>query len=138
MQLIRLITSRSLRNWGVVYAAVFTSFLLIPRAANAACGDYLHVNGRSPETIHSISAPAADSNDSENNGGPHRPCHGPGCSNGSFPPPVPVPSVIVSIERWAVATADIVPTHVSSNNALAGPSDPIVEGFRLSILRPPR
>lgn len=120
---------------------VFASLLLTPRASEAACGDYVQVSGRST-VIHSIPdhATSADgtSVNTVDHRAPRRPCRGPGCSNGSFPSQIPVPTVVVSIERWALAPADTLPVIVCCNHVLAEPVDLHVDGFRLSILRPPR
>jgi hypothetical protein len=68
----------------------------------------------------------------------HRPCHVPGCSNGSVPPQAPAPSTTVSIDRWALAPGDTLPTPVSCSHVLAESLPIVTDGFRLNILRPPR
>lgn len=139
--LIRFVASWSLRDWGVALVAVFASLLLTPRAAEATCGDYLRVGGGSVMQVHSMpNQPISTSGSLDfaaDPAVPHRPCHGPSCSGGSFPPPAPATSVVVSIERWALAPADPAPSFVCSDYLLAVPFDLVVDGSALSILRPP-
>jgi hypothetical protein len=121
---------------------VFASLTLNPRASEAACGDYVQITGgtRTSADLMSDHAMNADGNpvDSTRRGAPRRPCRGPGCSNGSLPPAAPVPTVEVSVERWALAATDLLPIVDSSYYLLAEPANVVLAGFRLSILRPPR
>lgn len=127
--------------------AVFASLVLSPRASEAGCGDYVWIRGRTVPTLHSMTdqpTPGQPTNgdgssdDAAEHGSPHRPCHGPGCSDGSIPAEAPVRGVVVSIDRWAMAPGDTLPDCVCCNNMLAEPFDFVADGFRLSILRPPR
>lgn len=122
--------------------AVFASLLLTPRASEAACGDYVLVSSHAAEMNHAMPHRESMTKESLVDRVDHdkagRPCHGPNCSNGRFPPLAPVPTVVVSIERWALASTVTLPRCDSCYNLLAEPVDLIVDGFRLSILRPPR
>ena len=142
MQVIRIVALRLSQSWGAAVAVVVTSFLMIPRASEAACGDYLHVSGRSPAIAHSMRDHLTNadraSDDFSDHGAPRRPCRGPGCSNAPLQSPAPVPTVIVSMERWALASSDTLPVVTSRDHTLAESVDLIVDGFRLSIFRPPR
>lgn len=133
---------RKLRNWGVAVVVILASLLLVPRASQAACGDYVQVSGRTAlmhDSMENQSTTRDGSMDeTKSHHAPRLPCHGPGCSNRSLPPAVPVPNVVVSFERWAVASGDTPPDSVSCNSMLAEPVDIVEDGFRLSILRPPR
>lgn len=127
--------------------AVCAGLLLTPRASEAACGDYVAVRGRFVPMVHSLPDQLTpdqptngdgSSQDTTEHGAPRRPCQGPNCSNGSFPEQAPAPGVVVSVDRWAVAASDTLPSVVCCDNLLAEPVDFVVDGFRLSILRPPR
>lgn len=140
--MIRFITSRSLRDWGTAIAVVFAIFLLTPRASEAACGDYLHHADHSAAMVHflpdGLTRTDHHSDDLAKQGAPHRRCQGPNCSGRSFPPPAPPPSVDDLNERWALASVETNPNMVCNNDRLAEPDQRVADGFRLSILRPPR
>ena len=122
--------------------AVVAGLLLSPRASEAGCGDYVWVRGQFvPMTHYLPDQPASTEGspaDSANHGAPQRPCRGPGCSDGSAPPEAPVPGVVVSLDRWAMAPGDTLSILVCCDNLLAEPVDLVTDGFRSSILRPPR
>ncbi len=132
--------SRSSRNRGVALVALFAGFLLSPRVCEAGCGDHVPIRDRHAPMAHSMpdqptrgrSADGADHSPSP------RPCQGPGCSQGSVPLQAPTPPTIVSIDRWALAPGDTFSNPVSSSHVLAEPRQIVTDGFRLSILRPPR
>jgi hypothetical protein len=42
------------------------------------------------------------------------------------------------MERWALASADTLPADESRDNLLVEPVDLVVDGYLLSIFRPPR
>jgi hypothetical protein len=132
--------SRSSRNGGVALVALFAGFLVSPRAAEAGCGDYVQIHGGHAPMAHSMPDQPTDgsSADRGDHNLPHRPCQGPGCSDGSVPPLAPTPGPTVSIDRWALAAGDTFPNAVSCSNVFAGPLQIVADGFRLSILRPPR
>jgi len=138
--MVGLVLSRSVRNCGAAALALFAALLLSPRASEAGCGDYVLIGGRHVPMAHSRPEPTrtdAASNQPDH-GLPQRPCHGPGCSDGSFPPQAPAPVLVVSIDRWAVAPGDTLPNVACRSDVLAEPLDFVAAGFRLSILRPPR
>lgn len=134
--------SRWLRNWGTAIAAVFAGLLLIPRASEAGCGDYVQFSGRAAAMAHSVPDQSVSMDDSlkkaAGHGVPHRPCQGPGCSNRSYPPQPPAPSVVVSVERYALALAETHSSVICCHYLPADPVDLAMDGFRSSILRPPR
>ena len=132
--------SRSSWNGGVVIVALFAGFLLSPRASAAGCGDYVRIGDRHAPMAHSMPDQPTHGNsaDGADHSRPHRPCQGPGCSNGSVPSQAPAPGTTISIDRWALAPADTFPSPVSCSNVLAEPLQIVTDGFRLSILRPPR
>jgi hypothetical protein len=130
------------RRWGAAFAVACTGLLLMSRASEAACGDYLHVSGRSVPMVHLMQDRSAAAHDGPMNGPvdgvPRRRCHGPGCSNNSLPPQAPVPTVVVSIERGALAPNDTPHVIDGCDDMLAESVDLVVDGYRLSIFRPPR
>ena len=138
--MIQIIAQRSLRSWKVAILAIFAGLLLTPRASEASCGDYVHVNGRPAMAAHSMSdhPPGDSTQQTADHRTPRRPCHGPGCSERPLPPVAPVPHVVGSAEQWALASCDIAANPVCCNSLLAEPHDLVAAGFRLSILRPPR
>lgn len=108
--------------------ALLAGFLLSPRVSEAGCGGDVQIRGRHAPMAHSM----------PDHSPPHRPCQGPGCSNGSLPPQAPTPKTTVSIDRWALALGDTFLNPVSCSNVLAEPLQIVPDGFRLNILRPPR
>lgn len=141
--MIRFVASRSLRNWHIALAAVVASWLLIPRAAEASCGDYVQFRGPGAPQVRAMPGwltGVEGSKHTSDHGAPYRPCQGPNCSGGSFPPPqAPAPTVVVvTIKRCALASMDSIPSAAGSFGTLAEPSDLVLDGFRSSILRPPR
>lgn len=132
--------SRSSRNGGVALVALFAGFLLSPRIALAGCGDSVSIRGGHSPIAHSMPDQRTDrsSADRADHSLPHRPCQGPGCSRGSVPPQAPAPRTTVSIDRWALAPGDTLLSPASCSNVLAEPLHLVTDGFRLSILRPPR
>jgi hypothetical protein len=120
--------------------ALFASFLLSPRIVEAGCGDNVVILDGHMPTAHSMPDQPTDggSADGADHNPPHRPCQGPGCSDGSVPPQVPTPGTTDPIERWALAPGDTLPNSLSCSNVLAEPLHIATDGFRLSILRPPR
>lgn len=120
--------------------ALFAGFLMSPRASEAGCGDYVQIRDRHAPMAHSMPDLPTDrsSNDRAAPRPPHRPCRGPGCSNGSIPPQAPTPTTTVSIDRWALALGDTFPNLVSCSNVLPEPLPIVMDGLRLTILRPPR
>src|SRR5262249_31353752 len=132
--------SRSFRTGGVAVVALFAGLLMSPRTSQAACGDYVWIGGRHIEMVHSIpdgsnqdGPPDGSSDNAPAHGSRHRPCHGPGCSDGSFPPQAPAPVTRVSMDRWGLALVDTLPNLASCSNVLAEPLDIVTDGFRLSI-----
>ena len=120
--------------------ALFAGFLLSPRASEAGCGEHVQIRGRHAPMAHSMpdQPTGGSSDDRADHSLPHRPCQGPGCSNGSLPPQAPTPRTTVSIDRWALAFGDTFPIPISCSNVLAETLPIVPDGFRLSILRPPR
>ena len=120
--------------------AFFAVFLLSPRVCEAGCGDHVQIQDRHAPMAHSMLDQLTDgrSDDGADHSPPHRPCHGPGCSNGSVPLEAPAPRTTVSMDRWALAPGDTLPSPVSCSNVLAESLPIVTDGFRLSILRPPR
>jgi hypothetical protein len=139
-RMVRSSWSRSSRNGGVAIVALFAGFLLSPRVSEAGCGDHVSIRGGHVPMAHSMLDQSTDgsSADRADHSPPHRPCQGPGCSNGSVPPQAPTPWATVSIDRWALAPGDTFPNPVSCSNVLVEPLHLVTDGFRLSILRPPR
>ena len=140
--MIRIATWRSLRNWHIAFAGVVAGFLLLPRASNAACGDYVRFRHPLAQQAHSMPDLSATNDGMKlaaESSTRDRPCRGPNCSGGSFPAPqAPLPSVVVTSERAALAPVHTFAISVSSDGTLAEPSELVLDGFRLSILRPPR
>jgi hypothetical protein len=120
--------------------ALFAGFLLTPRVCEAGCGDDVPIRDRHAPMAHSMpDKPTRGSPDHRaDHSPPHRPCQGPGCSNGPVPLQAPTPGTTVSIDRWALAPDDTFLNPVSCANVLAEPRQIVTDGFRLSILRPPR
>lgn len=132
--------SRSIRSWTAAALALLAGLVLAPRASEAGCGDYVLIGGQHARIVHLAHGhdEAANQSDEGHEAPERAPCHGPGCSNGSFPPLTPAPVISISIDRWAVASFENVPNPVSISRLLAEPADFIGDGCRLSILRPPR
>jgi len=120
--------------------ALFAGFLLSPRIAQAGCGDYVMIGNRHVPMANSIPDQPTDESSpgKADHSPPHRPCQGPGCSNGAVPPTAPTPVTTDSIDRWVLTTNDTLPNPVSCANVHAEPPHIVTEGFRLSILKPPR
>jgi len=120
--------------------ALFAGFLLSPRVSEAGCGNYVQIRDRHAPMAHSMPDQPTHGNsaDGADHSRPHRPCQGPGCSNGSVPPPAPNPGTTVSMDRWGLMAVDTLPNLASCSNVLAESVDFVTDGFRLSILRPPR
>ena len=132
--------SRIARNGGVALLALFAGFLLSPRVCEAGCGDSVQIHNPNAPMTHSLPDPLTHkrSADRADHRLPHRPCQGPGCSNSSVPPPTPATGTTVSIDRWVLAPGDTFPNPVTCSNVLVQPVPFVTDGFRLSILRPPR
>ena len=120
--------------------ALFAGFLLSPCVSEAGCGDHVQIRGRQAPMADWMPDQPTDQNSDglADYSPPHRPCKGPGCSNGSVPPQAPAPGTTASIDRWALAPGDTFPNLVSCSHVLAEPLQLVTDGFRLSILRPPR
>ncbi len=138
--MVRCHVSRLVRNGGFAVVAILTGFALSPRVAQASCGDYVWVGGRHAPLADSMPDKSTDASSpgQTNYHPPHEPCHGPGCSNRSFPTPAPNSVTIDSIERWALTASDALPYLVSCSSLLLEPPCIGTDGFRLSILRPPK
>lgn len=136
VQVIRFVDLRLLRSWGVALVALFAGLLLMPRASEASCGDYVHVGGHAAMSDHAM--PNQPTRQAADHGAPHRPCRGPGCSNGPLPAPLPAPIGLVSWEEWALVAQDLPACSDGSTHLFAEPCDLVAAGFCLSILRPPR
>lgn len=141
-QVIQFISSWLLRDWKVAVLAIFASLLLTPRTSEATCGDYLTGNGHSGSMRHVMTDELAVAHDGIfqllHQRGPRPPCHGPGCSQHSLPRQMQVPMIVVSLEQWALVFAVNSPTVVASENLPADRPEFVGDGYRLSILRPPR
>lgn len=120
--------------------ALVAGLLLSPRVAEAGCGDYVLIGGGHLPMARAMPAQPTDgsSADKADHSPPHRPCQGPGCSDGSIPPQSPTPETTSSLDRWALTPNDTLPNPVPCSNLLAEPRHMVADGFRLSILRPPR
>lgn len=120
--------------------ALVAGFLLCPRIAEAGCGDHVSIgSGHGPKARPMPDRPTDGSPaDRADHSPPHRPCQGPGCSDGSVPPRAPAPETTDSIDRWALTPGDTLPNPVSCSNVLAEPLHIVTDGFRLIVLRPPR
>ncbi len=120
--------------------ALFAGFLLSPRIAQAGCGDYVMIGNRHVPMAHSMPDQPTDESSSgrADHSPPYRPCQGPGCSNRPVPPLAPTPVTTDSIDRRATTANDTLPNPVSCANVHAEPPHIVTEGFRLSILKPPR
>ena len=138
----RIIAARSLRDWGAAAVAVCASVLLSPSVSEAGCGDYVQIRGGLAPMAHSMPDQPTDADGepggTAGHGSPHCPCQGPNCSDRSVPLQLPVAGAVVSIDRAVLTPGDALPNFVCCGNTLAQPFDLAADGFRLSILRPPR
>jgi hypothetical protein len=132
--------SRLFRNPGVAIVALSAGCLLNPAIARASCGDYVMIGTGQVPLAHSKPFQPTDehSAESSNHRLPHCPCRGPGCSNGPASPLTPIPPSTDSDDRWPVIANDSLPNPVSNSNVFAEPLHIVIDGFRSSILRPPR
>jgi hypothetical protein len=129
------------RAWrGVAAAAcvLLASFVFAPSRAEASCGDYVMVGGQ-----HGHDAPSARAgmahHDMPDSHDPAKPrCHGPSCSNGSFPPAAPAPRVEATAEQWAFSSGSPLCQSPPTCSLLSETREVACAGFGLSILRPPR
>lgn len=126
------------RGTAAATLALLASALLSPSRAEASCGDYVLVGGQ-----HAGSGMSGRSHDAAHEmGGRHDPaiprCHGPSCSNRSFPPLAPAPKIEVTVERWAIPGDAGSSLQPESDFLFADAHDLPCDGFGLSILRPPR
>ncbi|MBS0263251.1 MAG: hypothetical protein JSS02_15010 [Planctomycetes bacterium] len=111
--------------------------VLAPSRAEASCGDYVKVSGQAAMAGHNsvsdVDHGMPDSHD------PARPrCHGPNCSNGSFPPVAPSQRLEVRVEQWAIPASAGLALVPEAGVLLVEPGAMVCTGHGLSILRPPR
>jgi hypothetical protein len=127
---------RNVLRGGVAAAFVLlASVVLTPSWAEASCGDYVTIGGQHGQLARSS---AVDNHMPESHDPAKPRCHGPSCSNGSFPPAAPAPRIVVLVEHWALP---IGATHCQSpitSSLLAETREAPCDGFGSSILRPPR
>jgi hypothetical protein len=96
-----------------------------PSQAQATCGDYVTVGGQQGHK------PIAEHQ--------RRPgCHGPECSNRSFPPATPASRVEVAVERWAIADDSMLCESPRVGSLVSDAPELLRDGIGLSILRPPK
>ena len=149
---VRFVASRSLRNWGAAMVALCAGVLLSPRPSEAGCGDYVWIRGRPVPMVHSM--PTADESDGTADDGTvddgscgrrGRPRLASSTLSGSglFGRLISATGAgpwrrrLTSIDGpWHPATR--FQTLICCDNMLAEPFDLVADGFRLSILRPPR
>ena len=141
--MVRIVMSRALRFRMAALIAVFAGVLLAPRTSEAGCGNYVEVNGLPTASAHISRVQSAmkdgAANHASNGNSRHHPCQGPSCSGGSYPPLEPVSITVVSTDRWAVVDSDAnVALTETFRHLLAETADSGPDGFRSSILRPPR
>lgn len=127
-------------NARVAIAAIVAGFLLSPSFGFAGCGDYVLIRDGHGLMARGMPDHATDqsSADPANHRPPHRPCQGPGCSDGSGPPQAPTPTTTTSIDRWILTPSDTLQNPIPCSNVLVEPLRIVDDGFHLSILRPPR
>jgi hypothetical protein len=134
--MLRRFTGIGLRGLATVALALFATCVFAPSRAEASCGDYVKVNGHNSTMDHETA------NSSQNGAPTHDPaaprCHGPHCSNGSFPPAAPAPKLEVRVEDWALPGGFEVSLSPESGSLLAEQREIPCAGYGLSILRPPR
>jgi hypothetical protein len=132
--MVRLLVRKTLRGGAAAVGVLLVSFVFAPSRAEASCGDYVMIGGQHGHAAHL----GADHDIS----GQHDPagprCHGPFCSNGSFPPAAPAPRIEVTVEQWALPDGSILCQLPQSSSLLAETREAPCDGFGLSILRPPR
>ena len=126
-----------------IAAAVFVllaSIVFAPSKAEASCGDYVMIGGSHGHTAHSGAAHSGTvGHDMPGSHDPAQPrCHGPSCSNGSFPPAAPAPRLVVTVEQWAIPDGSADCQTPQSSFLLADLREIPCDGFGTSILRPPR
>lgn len=125
---------RKLMRGGAAAALVLlASIVFAPTKAEASCGDYVTIGG---EHGHHSSGMTHDMPGSHDPAKPR--CHGPACSNGSFPPASPAPRVEVTIEQWAIPDGSTFCQSPQTSSLLADMHEIPCDGFGSSILRPPR
>jgi hypothetical protein len=127
------IVRKLIRGGAAAFIVLLASVVFAPSKAEASCGDYVMIGGQHVHKGHSGTHEMPGSHD------PTKPrCHGPSCSNGSFPPAAPAPRIVVTVEQWAIPDGTASSQSPQSSSLLADTRDLPCDGFGSSILRPPR
>jgi hypothetical protein len=117
---------------GLVWVAAIA---FAPICAKASCGDYVTIRGQVLQSIHPIRQPQEMPDSSL----PNSPaCHGPSCSNHSFPPAAPTPRIAIVVEHGTITVGVIQLESPKSASLLSDTDENRSDGFGLSIFRPPR
>ena len=137
------------RWFAAVLLAVAAHWAIAPRAAEAKCGDYVHVGGRAsndtelgnhaPDYGLAIDALPATTDSTPVNPGRDRPCSGPSCSSNDQPPLEPAPNTSDLSQRdWGVLEfgAGLVTEGASWVRSLEEVGMPFTASS--SLFRPPR
>ena len=126
---------KMLRGGAAAVLVLLASIVYAPSQAEASCGDYVMIGGKHVPAGHSGSM-QHDMPGDHDSGKPR--CHGPSCSNGSFPPAAPAPRIEVTVEQWAIPDGSALCQSPQNSSLLADTREIPCDGFGSSILRPPR
>ena len=147
MNLLRHLMMNRQTTWMLVRSPVaalvlLASAVLAPSRVEASCGDYVMVGGRhiGHHADSNMAGHGSPANHTASGGqDPAVPrCHGPMCSNHSFPPVFPAPKIEVAVERWAIPVGTALTMLPASQGLPSAPCAIACDGCGLSILRPPR
>ena len=134
--------NRRICRWQAVPLVLLAAAWLVPSQARASCGDYVTIGAKHAAQAAQAKMTGQRTGDAEDDdtspAGPGPLCHGPHCSNGSFPPASPVPEVQTTIERYAHASAAAPFAVLRRSSLIAEPGTQLARIERSGILRPPR
>jgi hypothetical protein len=129
------IVRKVVRGGAAAALVLLASAVTAPSRAEASCGDYVTVAGQQGQPAHT----GMMNHDTTGTHDPAKPrCHGPSCSNGSFPPAAPAPRIVVVVEHWALPNGLTLCQSPVTSSLLAETREAPCDGFGSSILRPPR
>jgi hypothetical protein len=116
---------------------VLAVVLAAPSAARASCGDYVVLGPTGDH--HAAADPSPMSHPAHHDpAGMPRPCHGPHCSRGGTPLPVPVLAPPVTAEEWGYLPPLVTPAGGSRPASLFDDTNPRPVRRPSSVYHPPR
>src|SRR5580765_1077279 len=124
--MLRLLVRKTVRGGAAAACVLLASIVLAPSQAEASCGDYVTIGGQHSQTAHS----GAVDQDMPGQHDPAKPrCHGPSCSNRSFPPAAPATRVEVTVEHWALPGGSAQSQSPQATSLIAETREVLCAGF---------